>query len=123
MASREEEPVTGEALFEPNGFVVALQAAIAAIWHTPVPALEPCRQLHDALVHAVGIGDDTDTVPAIAGSLVGARWGASAMPVASQHGMLASDRESIRTITEGADLRGPDDTLTRSAALYTCAEQ
>jgi ADP-ribosyl-[dinitrogen reductase] hydrolase len=69
--------------FSPNGFVVsALQAALAAIWHTPIPpGIEPCLHLQLALDAAVRIGDDTDTVAAIAGSLLGARWGASALPV------------------------------------------
>jgi ADP-ribosylglycohydrolase len=68
--------------FTPNGFVVtALQAALSAIWNTPVPEDQPCRHLQHALQAAVRIGDDTDTVAAIAGSLLGARWGATAIPV------------------------------------------
>jgi ADP-ribosylglycohydrolase len=73
--------------FRPNGFTVtALQAAVAAVTQTAVPELDParhrfpCLHLQDALHAAVRIGDDTDTVAAIAGSLVGARWGASAVP-------------------------------------------
>lgn len=67
--------------FTPNGFTVtALQAAYAAIVATPVPAEEPARHLQHALEAAVGIGDDTDTVAAIAGALLGAAWGASAVP-------------------------------------------
>jgi ADP-ribosylglycohydrolase len=69
--------------FAPNGFVVtAFQAALSAIWHTPVPKDQPCRHFADALQVAVRIGDDTDTVAAIAGSVLGARWGATAVPVA-----------------------------------------
>ncbi|MBA3430585.1 MAG: ADP-ribosylglycohydrolase family protein, partial [Actinobacteria bacterium] len=68
--------------FKPNGFVVkALQAAHAAITQTPVPAELPCVHLQDALRTAVAIGHDTDTVAAIAGSLLGARWGGSAVPL------------------------------------------
>lgn len=67
--------------FNPNGFVVrAFQAALAAVWQTPVPDDMPCRHLQDALQAAVKAGDDTDTVAAIAGSLLGARWGATAVP-------------------------------------------
>lgn len=67
--------------FNPNGWVVAaLQAAWSAIRHTPVPAHDPGRHLADALATAIGIGNDTDTVAAIAGGLLGARWGASAIP-------------------------------------------
>jgi hypothetical protein len=80
---RLEEVEAGPPLrFSPNRFVEsAFQAALAAILHTPVPEVEPCRHLQDALHAAVRIGDDTDTVAAIAGSLLGARWGASAVPV------------------------------------------
>jgi ADP-ribosyl-[dinitrogen reductase] hydrolase len=68
------------AAFNPNGFTVtALQAAYAAVVQTPVPAV-PADHLPAALQAAVRIGNDTDTVAAIAGSLLGARWGASAVP-------------------------------------------
>jgi ADP-ribosylglycohydrolase len=67
--------------FTPNGFTVtALQAAVAAIVTTEVPERMPCRHLQLALHNAVRIGNDTDTVAAIAGALLGARWGASAVP-------------------------------------------
>ncbi|MGC4960938.1 ADP-ribosylglycohydrolase family protein [Gordonia sp. DT101] len=67
--------------FTPNGFTVsALQAATAAITQTPILDAMPCLHLPDALNAAVGIGNDTDTVAAIAGGLLGARWGASAVP-------------------------------------------
>ncbi len=69
------------AAFTPNGYVVtALQAAWSAICYTPVPEDLPCRHLQRALATAIRIGDDTDTVAAIAGGLLGARWGASAVP-------------------------------------------
>jgi ADP-ribosylglycohydrolase len=68
--------------FSPNGYVVtALQAAYAAITQTAVPEEQPCRHLVDALEAAVRIGHDTDTVAAIAGALLGARWGATAVPL------------------------------------------
>lgn len=67
--------------FTGNGFVVvALQAAHAAITQTPVSVDQPCRHLQDALEAAVRIGRDTDTVAAIAGQVLGARWGVSAVP-------------------------------------------
>jgi ADP-ribosyl-[dinitrogen reductase] hydrolase len=66
--------------FTPNGYTVtALQAALAAVHQTPVPD-DPAGHLPRALDAAVRIGDDTDTVAAIAGALLGARWGASAIP-------------------------------------------
>ncbi|MET8837777.1 ADP-ribosylglycohydrolase family protein [Micromonospora sp. NPDC004540] len=77
--------------FRPNGFVVvALQAAWSAITHTDVPEHDPghgsfaCQHLERALAAAVRVGDDTDTVAAIAGALLGARWGSSAVPLAWQ---------------------------------------
>ena len=75
------------ARFTPNGFTVtALQAALAAITLTEIPAEEPVelsfasQHLQESLHNAVRIGNDTDTVAAIAGGLLGARWGASAVP-------------------------------------------
>ncbi|MFP4234593.1 MAG: ADP-ribosylglycohydrolase family protein, partial [Nitriliruptoraceae bacterium] len=97
--------------FAPNGFTVtALQAAYAAVAQTPVPAGEPARHLPDALDAAVRIGDDTDTVAAIAGSLLGARWGAAAIPEAWRQmlhgwpGLRASDlaRLALRTASPSA---------------------
>ncbi|HUS23012.1 MAG TPA: ADP-ribosylglycohydrolase family protein, partial [Aeromicrobium sp.] len=69
--------------FTANGFVVtALQAAYSAIVHTPIPNDDmPCVHLQRSLERAVRIGNDTDTVAAIAGQLLGARWGASAVPI------------------------------------------
>ncbi len=67
--------------FTPNGFVVtALQAAWASIVQTPGDLAHPARHLEAALRTAVGIGNDTDTVAAIAGGLLGATHGASAVP-------------------------------------------
>ena len=73
--------------FSRNGFTVyALQAAWAAITWTPVPELDPAagtfpaQHFEHALMNAVRAGDDTDTVAAIAGGLLAARWGWSAIP-------------------------------------------
>ena len=71
--------------FPNNGFVVtALQAAWSAISRTPEQ--DQFRLATSAAVHA---GNDTDTVAAIAGALLGARWGVSGIPqewVAEVHG-------------------------------------
>jgi ADP-ribosylglycohydrolase len=73
--------------FSNNGWVVAaLQAAWSAIVHTAVPAELPdlgliaAQHAEHAIERAVRCGGDTDTVGAIAGSLIGARWGGSAIP-------------------------------------------
>ncbi|WP_344381835.1 ADP-ribosylglycohydrolase family protein, partial [Georgenia ruanii] len=83
-----ERPDAAPRLFG-NGFTVtALQAAWHAISTTPVPADDrdadsfACQHLQHALHAAVRIGNDTDTVAAIAGALLGAYWGASAVPAA-----------------------------------------
>jgi ADP-ribosyl-[dinitrogen reductase] hydrolase len=73
--------------FTNNGWVVeALQAAWSAIFTTPVPEDDPAKgvfrvdHLRLALDAAVRGGNDTDTVAAIAGGLLGATYGASAIP-------------------------------------------
>jgi ADP-ribosyl-[dinitrogen reductase] hydrolase len=73
--------------FPSNGWVVgALQAAWSAIVGTPIPDDDPAGQvfradhLRHALDAAVRCGYDTDTVAAIAGGLLGALHGASAVP-------------------------------------------
>ena len=66
--------------FAPNGDVVpALQAAWSAVRNVPIPEDNPGRHLGRALYAAVRVGDDTDTVAAIAGALLGAHWGASSV--------------------------------------------
>lgn len=79
-----EAEATPPNAFSTNAWAVgALQAAWSAITHTPVPTDEPpCGHLVDSLTAAIRIGHDTDTVAAIAGALVGARWGMSAVPAA-----------------------------------------
>jgi len=68
--------------------VQALQAAWSAITHTPVPADDPAhgcfraQRLQQSLEAAVRGGRDTDTVAAIAGGLLGATYGATAVPAA-----------------------------------------
>ena len=73
--------------FKNNGWVVeALQAAWSAITTTPIPQDDPAKgvfrvdHLRLALDAAVRGGEDTDTVAAIAGGLLGAVYGASAVP-------------------------------------------
>ena len=72
--------------FDHNGWVVqALQGAWSAITGTAVPDgaeldRQPGDHLRLAMEAAVRGGRDTDTVAAIAGALLGARWGSSALP-------------------------------------------
>ncbi|HUG83401.1 MAG TPA: ADP-ribosylglycohydrolase family protein [Euzebya sp.] len=98
-----------------NGFVVvALQAAWSAIHHTPVPTDQPCRHLERALETAVRIGNDTDTVAAIAGQLLGARYGSSAVPWRWRrmlHGWGAEDADDLTRLAILTARRGSPDHL------------
>ncbi|AXH97200.1 ADP-ribosylglycohydrolase family protein [Ornithinimicrobium avium] len=71
-----EDPST----FSGNGCtVVALQAAWSAVHRTRGAATAE-QHVVEALSTAVGIGGDTGTVAAIAGGLLGARYGSSGLP-------------------------------------------
>ena len=54
---------------------------MSSLAHTAVPVDQPCRHLRLAIERVIRIGDDTDTVAAICGSLAGAWWGATAVPL------------------------------------------
>ena len=94
--------------------VAALQAAWSAITRTSVPIGDPAsdsfpaQHLARALDAAVRAGDDTDTVAAIAGGLLGARWGASAIPIQWQQivhgwpGLQANDLIQLGLLTARA---------------------
>ncbi len=108
----DESGVPG-ARFTPNGFTVtALQAAVAAVTGTAVPDSDRTHHLQDALHNAIRIGDDTDTVAAIAGGLLGARWGASAVPetwVRAVHGWPGLTGEHLVLLAEAAVGLAPGD--------------
>ncbi|KMV14839.1 hypothetical protein ACT17_28305 [Mycolicibacterium conceptionense] len=93
-----DEAETGEPRddFRNNGWVVhALQTAWWAIATTPG---EGEQHLTAALERCVRAGGDTDTTAAIAGALLGARWGASAVPDAWRaqlHGYPGLDADGL----------------------------
>lgn len=75
--------------FTPNGYVVAaLQAAWSAIYATR----DSDQHYSDGVRRAVSIGDDTDTIAAIAGSLLGACYGVSAVPTEWRLGLAGWPR-------------------------------
>ncbi|PKH37847.1 ADP-ribosylglycohydrolase [Nocardioides alpinus] len=86
------------AAFAPNGYVVrAFQAAWSAVRH---PAAEG-TPLVASLTSAVHAGDDTDTVAAIAGALLGACWGAASVPeswLADVHGWPGLRADGLRDL-------------------------
>lgn len=68
--------------FTQNGWVVqALQGAWSSIVHSGDRADNDPRHVRSALEMAVRGGGDTDTVAAIAGGLIGAAYGVSAIPL------------------------------------------
>ena len=74
-------------------------------WSDALTEAEPACHLQDVLIEAVRIGDDTDTVAAIAGMVLGARWGAAAVPPAWRDllhgwpGLQAADLERLVILT------------------------
>ena len=100
--------------FARNGWVVeALQGAWSSI-HGAVSAHRDAAALRDGLERAVRGGRDTDTVAAIAGGLLGAAFGASAVPSAWRRvlhghpGLRAHDLVALGTLAaRGGE---PDDT-------------
>ena len=88
-ARLDEAELKPPSTFEQNGWVVhALQGAWSAMRRTPVPEDDPAKvsfraqHLQLALEAAVRGGRDTDIVAAIAGGVLGAAYGASAVPAA-----------------------------------------
>ncbi len=89
-----------------NTYVVrALQAAWSAIVHADASGPE---HLEQSIRSAVAIGGDTDTVAAIAGGLVGARWGVSAVPLSWRRrlhgcpGLIGEDLVHLASAALGA---------------------
>jgi ADP-ribosyl-[dinitrogen reductase] hydrolase len=113
-----EAELSTPADFANNGWVVeALQAAWSAIATTRVLQDDPAKRvfradhLSRALEAAVRGGNDTDTVAAIAGGLLGATYGASAVPeewcrlLHGWPGMETRDLVSLATKIVKADTR------------------
>ena len=74
------------------------QKAWSAIVRTPIAGDGSSGNLVPALEAIVRAGWDTDTVAAIAGGLLGARWGASAVPsewAAVLHGWPGTTGEQL----------------------------
>ena len=96
--------------FPKNGWVVhALQTAWWAITHADQG---DAQHLQAALELAVRAGHDTDTTAAIAGALLGARWGASAVPARWRRilhgwpGLRAKDLIGLAALTANSGASG-----------------
>ncbi len=120
--------------FPNNGWVVtAMQAAWSAIARTPVPVDDPeagvfrADHLRLALDAAVRAGYDTDTVAAIAGGLLGAAYGASAIPGAWRrvlHGWPTITAHDLVRLATAIERKGKPDLFDYSyaaSATDTCA--
>jgi ADP-ribosyl-[dinitrogen reductase] hydrolase len=71
-----------------SGYVVhTLEAALWAIWHTD--------SFRDAVLAAANLGDDADSVAAVAGQMAGALYGASAIPTEWRMRLAWHDRIEI----------------------------
>jgi ADP-ribosyl-[dinitrogen reductase] hydrolase len=105
--------------FTNNGWVVAaLQAAWSAIATTPEPVDDLAAgvfgsdRLRLALDAAVRAGHDTDTVAAIAGALVGAAYGASAVPLEWRmllHGWPGITAHDLVALASAVERKGKPD--------------
>lgn len=97
----EAEAATRPADFSQNGWVIhAIQAAYKAVIMTNT---ENPVDFVTGVEAAVRSGNDTDTVAAIAGGLLGARWGLSAIPaawLAVIHGWPGYRAGDIETLAE-----------------------
>jgi ADP-ribosyl-[dinitrogen reductase] hydrolase len=101
-----------------NGWVVrALQAAWSAIASTGIPVLDtgsgtfPADHFAHALRTSVRVGNDADTVAAIAGGLLGAVWGVSAIPARWRrmlHGWPGMTGQELLRLAGSATTGGPD---------------
>lgn len=96
-------------VFSPNGYTVtALQAAWSSIYATATD--KGPGHVERALQRAISIGDDTDTVAAIAGALLGARYGVAGLPadlarrVHGWPGMAADDLVQLAVLTATGEI-------------------
>ena len=98
--------------FSPNGFVVsAFQAAWSSIVQTPVPPRR-ADHLRRVLETTVRIGHDTDTTAAIAGGMLGAIYGVSAIPLewkAIMHGWPHNTTRDLARLAKLSATGGWDD--------------
>lgn len=89
-----------------NGWVVsALQTAWWGIHRTREHASDPQRHVREALYETIRAGHDTDTTAAIAGGLLGAVHGASALPeewTRMLHGWPGLDAAGLTALVDAA---------------------
>jgi ADP-ribosyl-[dinitrogen reductase] hydrolase len=91
---------------EIRGTGYCVHALEAALW-----AVGGADSFSDAVLRAANLGDDADTTAAIAGQLAGARWGASAIPMAWRTKIVGGVR--ITSLAQNLFAAGGGDTPAR----------
>lgn len=100
--TRYQAALAGQARLAPTGFVVdTLNCALDAVACT--------SSLEDAIVRAVNLGGDADTVGAVAGGLAGAMYGYDSIPTRWREALdvrirARLDAAAERAVNAGADL-------------------
>lgn len=100
--TRYQAALAGQARLDPTGFVVdTLNCALDAVACT--------SSLEDAIVRAVNLGGDADTVGAVAGGLAGAMYGYDSIPTRWREALdvrirARLDAAAERAVNAGADL-------------------
>ena len=100
--TRYQAALAGQARLAPTGFVVdTLNCALDAVART--------SSLEDAIVRAVNLGGDADTVGAVAGGLAGAMYGYDSIPTRWREALDVRTRARLdaaaeRAVNAGADL-------------------
>lgn len=100
--TRYKAALAGQARLDPTGFVVdTLNCALDAVACT--------SSLEDAIVRAVNLGGDADTVGAVAGGLAGAMYGYDSIPTRWREALDVRTRARLdaaaeRAVNAGADL-------------------
>ncbi len=100
--TRYQAALAGQAQLDPTGFVVdTLNCALDAVACT--------SSLEDAIVRAVNLGGDADTVGAVAGGLAGAMYGYDSIPTRWREALDVRTRARLdaaaeRAVNAGADL-------------------
>lgn len=100
--TRYQAALAGQARLDPTGFVVdTLNCALDAVACT--------SSLEDAIVRAVNLGGDADTVGAVAGGLAGAMYGYDSIPTRWREALDVRTRARLdaaaeRAVNAGADL-------------------
>jgi len=99
-----------------------------AVW-----AVRRAATFEEAIVHAVNLGDDTDTVACVAGGIAGARWGVQSIPsrwttylngtVSGPDGTLAYDYAALQTLArallgKGGVVDPPDEPVAGPARVH-----